>query len=116
MKKQNVFTLFILGSFISYVSMVMKPGEARAAFRNNVAGTYLLTQSDGFIQILTLTASGIALSQNSGQMSPSPFGDQQGAWVRSRKRQIIIKTLDFTFDSDTGVSTGFGRSSFTVEF
>lgn len=94
----------------------MKPGEAEADFRNNVEGTYLLTQSDGFIQILTLTARGIALSQNSGQMIPPPFGDQQGAWTRSGKRQTIIKTLNFTFDSDTGISTGFGRSSFTVEF
>ena len=116
MKKQNVFTLFILGFFILYVSIIMQPREARADFQNKVAGTYLLTQSDGFLQILTITASGTAFSQNSGQMTPPPFGDQQGAWKRFGDRQVIIKTLDFTFDSDTGVFTGFGRSSFTVEF
>jgi hypothetical protein len=116
MKKHHVFTLFMLGFFTLYVSIIMQPREARADFRNKVAGTYLLNQSDGFLQILTITASGTAFSQNSGQMTPPPFGDQQGAWKRIGNRQVIIKTLDFTFDSDTGVFTGFGRSSFTVEF
>jgi hypothetical protein len=116
MKKYRVSTLFILGFFILYISVIVKPREARADFRNKVAGTYLLNQIDGFLQILTLTARGTALSQNSGQMSPPPFAAQQGAWTRSGTKQIIIKTLDFTFDSDTGEFTGFGRSSFTVEF
>jgi hypothetical protein len=104
----------MLGFFILYASVIVQPREARATFRNKAAGTYLLNQSDGFLQILTITARGTAFRQNSGQMSPSPFGDQ-GAWKRVGKRQIIIKTLDFTFDSDTGVFTGFGHSSFTVE-
>jgi hypothetical protein len=116
MKKRHFFTLSILGVFILYVSLIIQPREARANFRNKVAGTYLLNQSDGFHQILTITASGEALSQNSGQMIPPPFGDQQGTWKRIDDRQVIIKTLDFIFAPDTGVFTGFGRSSFTVEF
>ena len=54
MKKHHVFTLSMLGFFILYVSVIMQPREARADFRNNVAGTYLLNQSDGFLQILTI--------------------------------------------------------------
>ena len=114
--KKHVFTLFILGFFTLYVSIIMQPREARADFRNKASGTYLLTLSDGFLQILTITAKGTAISQNSGQMIPPPFGVQQGAWERFGNRQVIVKTLNFTFDSDTGAFTGFGRSSFTVEF
>jgi hypothetical protein len=116
MRKHHVFTIFILVFLIFYVSTIVQPREARAEFGNKVSGTYLLTQSDSFLQILTLGASGTAFSQNSGQMSPPPFGNQQGAWTRSGKRQIIITTLNFKFDADTGNFTGFGRSSFTVDF
>lgn len=83
----------------------------------NEVGSYLLIQSDGFQQLLTLTTGGTVFSQVSGQRTPpNPFGDQQGAWVRTGEREITIKTLDFTYDSETGAFTGYGRSTFTGEF
>ncbi len=115
MKKER-FVIFIMGFFILYVSVIMQPREARAGFRNGVAGTYLLTQSDGFLQILTIAGGRTAFSQNSGQMIPPPFGVQQGTWQRLGNRQVIIKTLNFRFDSDTGAFAGFGLSTFSIEF
>ncbi len=83
----------------------------------NGEGSYLLRQSDGFQQLLTLTTGGTVFSQNSDQRTlPNPFGNQQGAWERTGERKIIIKTLDFIYDFDTGAFTGYGRSTFTGEF
>lgn len=92
--------------------------SAAAGFGRKVAGSYLLQQDDGFLQILTLTKKGNALSQNNGQfVGQDRFGDQQGAWQKAKgKRKLVIKTLDFTFDTVEGVFTGFGRSTFDVEF
>ena len=83
----------------------------------NEVGSYLLRQSDGFQQLLTLTTGGTVFSQNSDQRTlPNPFGNQQGAWERTGERKIIIKTLDFIYDFDTGTFTGYGRSTFTGSF
>ena len=66
MKKHLFFTVIILGLFVSYLALINQPREERANFRNKVTGTYLLIQSDGFRQILTIAAHGTAFSQNSG--------------------------------------------------
>lgn len=93
------------------------PGRVHAGFARKVAGSYLLQQSDEFMQILTLTDKGGAFSQNNGQFTgPDRFGDQQGAWNKTGKRQLTIKTLDFTYSVETDTFTGFGRSSFDIEF
>ena len=80
-------------------------------------GTYLLTQADGFLQLLTLTADGNAFSQNSGQFEPAgSFGNQQGKWVITSEHAIQIRTLNFRFDPSCGAFSGFGRSLFTATF
>jgi hypothetical protein len=83
-----------------------------------VVGSYLLRQDDGFLQILTLTRKGTALSQNNGQfVGTNRFGDQQGEWQKAPgKRKLVIKTLDFTYNTEDDMFTGFGRSTFNVEF
>ena len=47
---------------------------------------------------------------------PDTLGDQQGAWKHTGKREIAIKTLDFTYEPNTGAFSGYGRSTFTVAF
>jgi len=103
---------------VSLLLILSFANPSAASFRKNVAGSYLLQQDDGFLQILTLTKQGNALSQNNGQFTgQSRFGDQQGAWQKAKgKRKLVIQTLDFTFDTVKDLFTGFGRSTFDVEF
>lgn len=109
-----------LGGWIA-LSLALIVAHATPTFANldtKAVGSYLLRQDDGFLQILTLERKGTALSQNNGQfLGTNRFGDQQGAWRKAKgKRKVIIKTLDFTFDTVADVFTGFGRSTFNVEF
>ena len=102
---------------ISLILALAVPRSVDAGFGKNVSGSYLLEQSDGFMQILTLTDKGGAFSQNNGQFTgANQFGDQQGAWKKTGRRQIKIETLDFTFNVESDSFTGFGRSTFAAEF
>ena len=117
MRTRKVLFYIALGVLIPAAFGLILPTQAHADLRKKAVGSYLLRQSDGFQQILTLTTRGTALSQNSGQMEvPDTFGDQQGAWKHTGKREITIKTLDFTYELDTGAFTGYGRSTFTGTF
>lgn len=81
-----------------------------------IHGTYLLTQDDGYIVLLTLTADGSAFSQQSGQFEPpGAFADQQGSWKQNRDGTILVRTLDFTRNAETGAFTGFGRCQYNFK-
>lgn len=117
MRTRKVLFYIALGVLIPVAFGLILPTQAHAGLRKKAVGSYLLRQSDGFQQILTLTTRGTALSQNSGQMEgPDTFGDQQGAWKHTGKREITIKTLDFTYEPNTGAFSGYGRSTFTGTF
>ena len=117
MRIRNILFFITLACLISGAIGLTIPTKANADLRKKAPGSYLLIQSDGFQQLLTLTTRGTAFSQNSGQREGSdPFSDQQGAWKHTGKREITIKTLDFTLGPDTGAFTGYGRSTFIVTF
>lgn len=118
-----------MGKFLSSVKfpalMILAVGliifhasPATANFEKKATGSYLLRQDDGFLQILTLARKGTVVSQNSGQfVGENRFGDQQGAWQKTDgKRKLVARALDFTFNTVTDTFTGFGRSTFTIEF
>ena len=116
--KSNKFLFYTMLCVLTTCMLgLVLPPEAHAGLRKKASGSFLLIQSDGFRQLLTLTTRGTAFSQNSGQRSfPEPFGDQQGTWKRTGNREIRIVTLDFTLDPQTDGFTGYGRSTFTASF
>jgi len=117
MKSQKVLFYILLLALAPATLSLMLPTNAHGGLRKKAPGSYLLIQSDGFQQLLTLTTRGTAYSQNSSQREGSnPFGDQQGAWKHTGNKEIRIKTLDFTLDPETGGFTGYGLSTFTVTF
>lgn len=80
-------------------------------------GTYLITQGDGYLVLLTLAPDGNAFGQQTGQFEPpTAFGDQQGSWKMTSNGTILIRTLDFIRDTKTGAFTGFGRCLYTAKF
>jgi hypothetical protein len=118
MQKLHNTWWFSASMILSTVLIVAYATLSFAGSGNKVAGSYLLRQDDGFMQILTLTKKGTALSQNNGQyIGENQFGNQQGEWQNAKgTRKFAIRTLDFTFDTVTDEFTGFGLSTFDVEF
>lgn len=78
MRKQHLLPAFMI-LLLSAVLMLNPLGTRQAqAFWNMPHGTYLLTLSDGYLVLITLTPDGRAFSQLTGQFELSrPFGDQQ---------------------------------------
>jgi len=118
MKKLFISVLAILTVLAVWACDEDTMGQETPVGNEEATGSYLLRQSDGFQQLLTLTTGGTVFSQNSDQRTTAsdPFGDQQGAWKSTGEREITIKTLNFTYDFDTGAFTGYGRSTFTGKF
>ena len=89
--------------------------QSAGAVVSTVSGTYLISQKDGYKQLLTLTPGKQAFSQNSGQFDPTgPFGDQQGSWAMVNG-VILVRTLDFITDpNNNNKLSGFGRSLFKI--
>ncbi|MHC4321175.1 MAG: hypothetical protein ACYST3_02760 [Planctomycetota bacterium] len=112
----SVYTLIILSAFL-FLS-VLCSNETRAdkndsAIGEKIAGTYLLTEGDGGgSRIVTITADGNWFGIHSYQLD-NKFSNQQGVWKKTGKREIAVRTLNF---SSLGDSVGSSLFSFTVEF
>lgn len=84
-------------------------------FNLSVSGTYLLTQHDGYLRILTLSGDGAAF-QLSPQEKLLGFSTGQGAWSRTGEDSVTARIIDFTFDRSDGKPTGVGDVSYELKF
>jgi len=117
MKKLSLSILAILTLFAVWACNEDSVGQETPENNQQAVGSFLIRQSDGFLQLLTLADGGVAFSQNSDQRTlPAPFGDQQGAWKSTAEQDIKVTTLDFVYDFDDGTFTGYGLSTFTGSF
>lgn len=117
MKKLFISVLSILTLFTVWACNEDSVGQETPEINEQAVGSFLIRQSDGFQQLLTLNAGGVAFSQNSNQRElPAPFGDQQGAWKSTTEQDIKVTTLNFVYDFDEGSFTGYGLSTFTGSF
>ncbi len=112
----SVYTPVILSAFLFLI--VLNSNEVGADKRDStigkkIAGTYLLTEDDeGGSRIVTITADGSWFGIHSYQLD-NKFSNQQGVWKKTGKREITVKTLNFTSSKD---GTGSSQFSFLVEF
>ena len=112
----SVNTTVILSAFL-FLS-VLCSNETRAdrnesAIGEKIAGTYLLTEDDdGGSRIVTITADGNWLGIHSYQLN-NKFSNQHGVWEKTGKREITVRTLNFSSLED---GVGSSRFTFTVEF
>ncbi|MBC8551063.1 MAG: hypothetical protein H8D23_15570 [Candidatus Brocadiales bacterium] len=112
----SVFTSFIIVAFLLLCALTTN--ETRADKNDYdigklIAGTYLLTENDdGGSRIVTITADGNWFGTHSSQLD-NKFSNQQGVWKDTGKREIDVRTLNFS-----SIKDGIGSSlfSFTVEF
>ena len=112
----SVYTLVILSAFL--LLSVLCLDETRAdkndsAIGEKIAGTYLLTEEDdGGSRIVTITSDGSWFGIHSYQLD-NKFSNQQGVWMKTGKRKITARTLNFS-----SLEGGIGSSlfTFTVEF
>ena len=116
MKDRYLFAVSMIALLSAILALSVWSPRPAAADELTIHGTYLLTQADDFLQLLTLTNDGKAFSQQSGQFEPpSTFGDQQGQWEIRPSGKILVRTLNFTRNASTGAFNGFGRSLFTMQ-
>jgi hypothetical protein len=117
MRDRHFISAFMIALLFAVV-MIGPSGECQAQTRaRSPHGTYLVKQDDGYMVLLTLSRDGNAFIQQSGQFEhPGAFADQQGSWKRTEDGRILIRTLDFTRNTKTGVFTGYGRCFYTARF
>ncbi len=119
MKHNKIFSVYtpVIIAVLLFFS-VINSSKARAdkndaSFGNKIAGTYLLAEDDnGGSRIVTITADGNWFGIHSYQLD-NKFSNQQGVWKKTGKREITVKTLNFTSSKD---GTGSSQFSFLVEF
>ncbi len=112
----SVYTSFILSIFLLISALCSNEASADkndSSFGKNIAGTYLLIEEDdGGSRIVTITADGCWFGIHSYQLDNN-FSNQQGVWKKTGKREITVRTLNFSSLED---SVGSSLFSFTVEF
>ena len=112
----SVYTPVVLSAFL-FLS-VLCSNETRADKHDYdigklIASTYLLAEDDdGGSRIVTITADGNWFGIHSYQLD-NKFSNQQGVWKKTGKREITVRTLNFSSLED---SVGSSLFSFTVEF
>ena len=112
----SVFTSFIIVAFLLLCALTTnetRAGKNDYDISKLIAGTYLLTENDdGGSRIVTITADGNWFGTHSSQLD-NKFSNQQGVWKDTGKREIDVRTLNFS-----SIKDGIGSSlfSFTVEF
>ncbi len=119
MKHNRVFSVYtpvVLSAFL-FLS-VLCSNETRAnknyyGIGKLIAGTYLLTEdTNGGSRIVTITAGGNWFGIHSLEFDDK-FSNQQGVWKKTGKREITVRTLNFSSLAD---GIGSALFSFTVEF
>ena len=112
----SVYTPVIIAAFLFL--NVLCSNETRADKNDYdigklIAGTYLLTEDDdGGSRIVTITADGNWLGIHSSQLD-NKFSNQQGVWKKTGKREITVRTLNFSSLED---GVGSSKFRFTAEF
>ena len=107
--------LLILAAFL-FTNFSSQAAAIKNSLGKKAAGTYFITiEPGGGSSIVTLTSDGNWLSTNSDQFSLA-FGDQQGVWQDTGKRELTARVLDFNFSLPDGVQNGVTRSRWVVEF
>ena len=112
----KVYTPVILQAllFLGILCSSMARADMRdSAIGDKIAGTYLLTEDDdGGSRIVTITADGNWFGIHSYQLN-NKFSNQQGVWKKTGKRNITVRTLNFSSLED---GVGSSLFSFTVDF
>ena len=78
-----------------------------------IAGSYLLTQDDKFLRVITFEPGG-GIFQVSDQQTLIGFSGGQGTWRQSAPDTVSARVIDFSFDKKTGKR--IGPSVLTYEF
>ena len=112
----SVYTPVIIAAFLFLNILSLNQTWADkhdSTIGEKIAGTYLLTEGDdGGSRIVTITANGNWFGIHSYQLN-NKFSNQQGVWKKTGKRNITVRTLNFSSLED-GVGSSLFR--FTVEF
>ncbi len=119
MKHNLIFSIYapVILSVFLFLSILcssdVRADKSDSAIGEKIAGIYLLTEDDdGGSRIVTITADGNWFGVHSYQLD-NKFSNQQGVWKKRVKREITVRTLNFSTLKD---GVGSSLFTFTVKF
>jgi hypothetical protein len=93
MRTRKILFYIALGVLIPATFGLILPTQARADLQKKAVGSYLLRQSDGFQQILTLTTRGTVISQNSGHRWRAPGSTLESGRLQSKRSTLHMNLI-----------------------